>query len=328
MNALVLASLLFAPATAGPGGPALGPARSAGRVAWQVLKDGTLETPDGKRVKIVDPKERNRKPSRPLDPLIHETAEAAIEMALKRNQAAVVAVGLVEEGDVPPLFRDAAMARASRATVALASVEYFSEDPFFKSRRITKEQVPCVLILDPHGNLLDLRTGTLDPQVILASARNVRTMMRNLLEELPKTIEKAKTLADEKAVLELLRPWLKRHLRGYPGLDTMLEIVVKFGTPRLAAAKSLEDYGKIAADYADSPIEAAALLEMAKLHEKAGKREEAKTLLRRLIGDLPWPENAEIHAKGNAILQEYRREEIQRRREEEEKKKKEEGQNP
>jgi len=274
------------------------------------------------KIEKTKPKPRDDRQPRALEPLIYETEEEALENAKKRNQPVIVAVAMTTEGDVPPLFTHAVVSRASRASVALFVTDFYPENEFFKSRRIVKEQIPCFLLLDPHGNVLDVRPPATDPNVLLAAARNVMTLMRSIEKEIPNIVAKAEATQDEKALLELVRPILSKHYRGYPGLERLHERVTKTGKSRLSDAGGLE---AVAKEYAHTPIEALATVEMARAEEKKGNREAAKALLKKVVEDLPWPENAEAHAQAKAMLDEYRKEEIKRRLEEREKRKQQEN---
>jgi hypothetical protein len=272
------------------------------------------------KIEKTKPKPRDDRPPRALEPLIYESEDEALENAKKRNQPVIVAVAMTVEGDIPVLFSNAVVARASRASVALASTDYYPDNEFFKSRRIVKEQIPCFLLLDPYGNVLDTRPPNTDPNVLLAAARNVMTLMRSIEKEIPNIVAKAEALKDEKALLDLVRPILSKHYRGYAGLERLHELVTQTGKARLSDPAGLEAAAK---DYAHTPIEALALVAIAKAEDKKGNRDTAKTTLKKVMDELPWPENAEAHAQAKAILDEFRKEEIKRRLEEREKRKKE-----
>lgn len=270
------------------------------------------------KVEKGKPRPRDDRQARPLDPLLYESEDAALETARKRNQPVIVAVGMTSEGDIPALFTNAAVARASRASVALASSDYYPDNEFFKIRKITKDKVPCLLLLDPYGNVLDIRPPATDPNVLLAAARNVMVLMRSIEKEIPNMVAKAEGIKDEQELLEFVRPILSKHYQGYPGLDRLRELVMQTGKPRLSDPAGLEGVSR---DYAHTPIEALALVELARIEEKKGNRESAKSLLKKVIDELPWPENAEAHGQAQSILDEFRKEEIKRRLAERERRK-------
>ncbi|MBI2901043.1 MAG: hypothetical protein HYY17_12730 [Planctomycetes bacterium] len=264
-------------------------------------------------------KTQRRPPARPLAPLVRADENEALAHAARWNLPALVAVGMSAEGEVPAAFLDPGLARASRMIVALANVDYASEKEFFKSRRIAPDRVPCFLLLDGHGNVLEVRPAEIEPALLVAAVRNARTLMKSIARELPKVLARAEDLAagDEKEFLTLVRPWLERHYRGYPEAARLRELAVARGIARLAKLQrdDLDGLRAIARDYAHSPVEARAFLEIARRHESRGERDDSKRTLRFVLDELPWPENAEVHAEARAILARFRREEIRRREE-------------
>ncbi|HLF94386.1 MAG TPA: hypothetical protein VJB14_13065, partial [Planctomycetota bacterium] len=133
---------------------------------------------------------------------------------------------------------------------------------------------------------------------------------------------------EETALLELARPWLARHYRGFEEIDRLLELVETFGRARLESLPPLDSPGHaaaleaIAAEYSDTPTQARASVSLAALRERRGEREAARAIYKQVIQDLPWPENADSLASARTALARFRQEDIRRRLEEIEKKKK------
>lgn len=237
-----------------------------------------------------------------LQPRLQETPEAAIDYARRMNQMAVIAVGHDEAEDVPSVFRQPLVARASRAVVALASTPYASESEFFKSRKLTRESIPCLLIVDGYGNVLGMQPADVEPNVLLAAIRNAMTLSRNVAREIEIVAGRVEG-TEGRALLDLARPILSKHYRGYPGLDRILSAAVESGRARLAAAKSVDELEAIAAEYAGTPIEALAIVRQATLCASV----EAEKRVRRVLDDLPWPENREAHRLAVELLKELRK---------------------
>jgi len=273
-------------------------------------------------------------PAKGLQPLVADTLDQAIERAASRELPVLLAVGVAGQAGYPPVFLDPTVARASRSVLVLASAEFTTEDPFFKSRRFPEDQAPCFLILDGYGNVLSRLGEKSDSRILLATARSAGQQISQLKEELPKVLARARELSaakDERAFLELARPWAARHLRGYPEVRALHELFDGFGKARLKQAaeaepeEALRTLEAMARDYEGSPPQALALVAAARLQEeKLKNRDEAKRLLKRVVDELPWPENAEANEQARAMLARFRQDDIRRRLEEIEKKKKEE----
>lgn len=271
-------------------------------------------------------------PSKALSPIFCDTLDAALESAGRRDLVVLLGVGLGADGDIPPLFREAPVARASRMIVSLASVDYFPDQEFFKSRNFPADKAPGIALLDAYGNILDLQPEKVDPAALVAAARNARKVALELREELAKAAPLAEKLGESKEegpLLEFLRPWLSRHLRGYPETARFIELVAPRGNARIReclagpATEAAARLEAIAREYAHSPVEASALVELARLHEKDGRRDPARRLLLKVVNELPWPENAAAHRDAKALLAAFRKDDIRRRLDEMEKKKRE-----
>lgn len=264
------------------------------------------------------PLPNGRRPSA-LKPVVCETPGEALEKAGPLGRGVLVAVGMAGESPLPPLFEAPEIARASRIAVALASVDFASEDDFFKGRAIRDDQVPGVLVLDAAGNLHEIHPPSVAPRILLASARNASRVSEARAAELARVAERAARGDDEKAVLDEVRPWLSRHYRGYPALARLHEIVGRFGRARLEAipredpAAAIETLEALSREYEHTPVEAAARVEIARLHDLAGRRDASRSACRAVLDRLPWPENAESHAKAREMLARFRKDEIRRR---------------
>jgi hypothetical protein len=266
-----------------------------------------------------------RAPERGLKPLASESLDLALERAGQRDEVVLLAVGMAPDGELPALFSSPAVARASRMVLSLASVDYSPDVEFLKSRKITEKDAPCILVLDPRGNIVDRQPERAEPAALVAAARSAKKVLEGIREGLAAAAPLAEDRAaagDEKGLLEAVRPWLARHYRGYPEIDRFLELVAERGKARMETCRSappaeaIEKLGAVARDYADTPVQGEALCEIARLHNEAGRRDEAKKLLQQVVGDLPWPENAASHARANALLRAFRQDDIRRRTEE------------
>lgn len=254
-----------------------------------------------------------------LTPLLFSTIDEALANAAKRNHPVLLVVTNPGEPTPPALLKDPSVARASRMILSLVCSEFLSEEEFFKSRRLHLEKLPCHLILDPLGNVFDILPGDAESRIVLAGVRNANSSMTafrsTLAEILPRAEERA-SAGQEGELLSLARPYLKRHFRGYPEIDRLVELVNAAGRPRLEAARDIDTLTAIAREFEHTPIEAAALLAIANRHRESGNEAQAKALFQKILNDLPWPENADVHQQVRAVLGEYRRAEIKRRREE------------
>lgn len=258
-----------------------------------------------------------------LTPRIHPSMDQALEEASRRGHAVIVGVELNEKDGEPILFQDLTIARASRAMVSLAVTDYDSDSGFLRARKVTRDRGPCVLVLDPYGNVMDIRPPDVPPALLLASARNAVAISKTIRLELPQIVARARECAakqDDRGLLEAVRPWLAKHYTGYPELAEIIRIVTERGNARLAEINGGSTQDRVAAlralaqEFKDTPIEAHALVNVARiLYEQKGEPESVKKLLRHVMDELPWAENAAAHQEARGILAALRNEELQRR---------------